>query len=304
MATSSNIMAAPTSLSKSFMDLPGEIRNEIYHLFFESLLARSTPVVRTGSLPINHTGIQYASTSTLEPIIALFLASQQISTEARTLFYAMYFPRRHYLLQSREPIYSFSRTPSRWAQNLHQVHLTAHGITQARRTFNPIKVAIVKAARARHSSPATYLEALHLQLANDSTPWNSTRIRRRFTADLTLGGIPTTLRVYRCANDRFDILLVGPLGKLDWTMIPLVRYTEDAAWEQLLARRSRLLHDDVPEAPMRQMPVTTEFEPREPYVEEVDAGHALVTNMALEIAQALGLELEKPKADTWELSFR
>jgi hypothetical protein len=268
MATSSNIMAAPTSLSKSFMDLPGEIRNEIYHLFFESLLARSTPVVRTGSLPINHTGIQYASTSTLEPIIALFLASQQISTEARTLFYAMYFPRRHYLLQSREPIYSFSRTPSRWAQNLHQVHLTAHGITQ------------------------------------DSTPWNSTRIRRRFTADLTLGGIPTTLRVYRCANDRFDILLVGPLGKLDWTMIPLVRYTEDAAWEQLLARRSRLLHDDVPEAPMRQMPVTTEFEPREPYVEEVDAGHALVTNMALEIAQALGLELEKPKADTWELSFR
>ena len=207
-------------------------------------------------------------------------------------------------LQSRESIYSFSRIPRHWAQNIHQIHLTAHGVTQARRVFNPIKVAIVKAARADASGLALCLQVLHLQLADENSPWLSTRIRRRFTADLRLDGIPTTLRVYKCNNDRFDVLLTGPLSKLDWTMIPLARYTEDSAWEQLLARRERLLRDDVPEAPMRQMPVVTEFETVEPYVEEQNAGSALLASLVLEIVQALGLELPKPKADTWELSFR
>jgi hypothetical protein len=303
-ASSNTTMATSTSLGKGFMDLPGELRNETYHLFFESILADSTPAVRTGNLPINHTDIQYASANTFDPIIALFRTSQAISTEARTLFYAIYFPRRHYLLQSRESICSFSRIPRHWAQNIHQIQLTAHGITQARRVFNPIKVAIVKAARADASGSTTCLDALHLQLADGNSPWLSTTIRRRFTADLKLDGIPTTLRVYKCNNDRFDILITGPLSKLDWTMIPLTRYTEDSAWEQLLARRARLLRDDVPEAPMRQMPVVTEFEDSEPYVEEQNAGSVLLAGLALEIVQALGLELPKPKTDTWELSFK
>jgi len=40
-------MAASTSLSKDIMSLPGEIRNEIYHIFFELVLAPTTPTATT-----------------------------------------------------------------------------------------------------------------------------------------------------------------------------------------------------------------------------------------------------------------
>ena len=286
-----------------FTDIPGEIRNEIYHIFFEKILERSTPIPRTNNLPINQRDIQYAAVNTLEPITALFLTCKQISTEARALFHGLFFARRHYLLHSRESIYSFSQVSGNWAQNIHQVHLTATGVTQGRRILNPVKVAVVKAARAYQSDPALCFQARHLELENTARPWQSTTIRRSFTADLTLNGIPTTLRVYECANDRFDVLLVGPLGKLDWTMIPLTRYTEDAAWDQLLARRSRLLIHNTSEAPLRQMPTTSDDELPEPYVETRNAGSALVTEVAEEIVQALVLELPR-LGSTWSLSFR
>ena len=295
-------MASSASLSKSIHDLPGEIRNEIYRLFFELVLARTTPTATTGPLPINRDDIQYAPANTFEGITSLVLTSRQISTEARTLFNGLFFARRHYLLQSRESIYPFSRVPSRWAQNVHKIHLTAHGILQGRKIFNPVKVALVKAACADQSNPTTSLEARKLQLGSDRIPWNNTFVRRRFYAELTVGGVATTLYVYRCDDDRFDVILTGPLGKLNWSMIPLVRYTEDSAWEQLLARRERLLIHNGGEIPLHQMPPAGDAELPEPYLEEKYAGPALVTEVAVELLQALGLE--RPRSEPWDVSCR
>ena len=298
-------MATSTSLTTSIIDFPGELRNEIYRFFFEAILERSTPVANTGPLPINRDDIQYASANTFT-LLSLFLSSRQIGTEALTLFTHNFFPRRHYLLHSRESIYSFSRVPNRWAQNLHQIHLTANGIPQGRKIFNPIKVALVKAARTQithlnSNSPTTSLQAQHLDLETVNIAWRNTFISRRFTAALTVDGVPTTLRVYKRSNDRFDIILIGPLGKLDWSMIPLTRYTEDSAWEQLLARRERLLLFNGSEIPLHQMPSVGDSELPEPYVEERNAGDRLVTEVAREIVRALGLEV--PKKGSWEMSF-
>ncbi|KAM0707946.1 hypothetical protein Q7P35_004595 [Cladosporium inversicolor] len=306
MATSSNTaMAASTSLGKNIIALPGELRNEIYRHFFEDILARTGPTATTGPLPINRNDIQYAAANTFEEIVSLFLTSRQISTEARSLFNGLFFPRRHYLLQSRESIYSFSRMPSRWAQNLHKIHLTAHGIPQGRKIFNPIKIALVKAARANSPCDPTTdrrleLRKPHLGFVRES--WNQTTIRRRFSAEMRLNGVPTTLQVYKCDNDRFDVILVGPLGKLDWTMIPLARYIENSAWEQLLARRERLMFFNRSEIPLHQMPTASDRDLPEPYIEEKNAGSKLVTEVAVEILEALGLEC--PYKEPWDLSFR
>lgn len=298
-------MATSASTSKKIIDLPGELRNEIYRHFFEDILARTTPTATTGPLPINRDDIQYSPANAFEEIVSLFLTSRQISTEARSLFNGLYFPRRHYLLHSRESIYSFSRMPNHWAQNIHKIHLTAHGIPQGRKIFNPIKIALVKAARANKScGPPTdcelELRKLHLGFVRES--WNNTTIRRRFSAELRLNGVPTTLQVYMCDNDRFDVILVGPLGKLDWTMIPLARYMENSAWEQLLARRERLLLFNRNQIPLHQMPTAGDRDLPEPYIEGKHAGSALVTEVAVEMVDALGLE--RPKDEPWDLFYR
>lgn len=286
------------------MDLPGEIRNEIYNIFFELVLAPTTPTATTSPLPMNRDDIQYASATTFEATTSLFLTTRQISTEARTLFNGLYFPRRHYLLSSRESIYSFSRTPGRWTQNIHKIHFTATGVQQGRKISNPIKTALVKAARDSHQSDQTTasLEARRLHLDFVVLPSNPVIVvRRQFTAELRLNGVPTTLQVYKDDKDRFDVVLTGPLGKLDWSMIPMARYTEDSAWEQLLARRERLLLNNGNEIPLHQMPTASDSELPEPYVEERLAGDQLVTEVAVELLQALGLE--RPKAESWDIGF-
>jgi hypothetical protein len=298
-------MASSASLSKSILDLPGEIRNEIYHHFFELVLVPTSPKTMAGPLPIERNEIQYASAKTFEAVTSLFLSSRQIGTEAGTLFKGVYLSRRHYLLSSRESIYSFSRLPGRWAQNIHKIHLTANGIPQGRKIFNPIKIAIVKAARASadQTHPATnFLRARKLQLGSINLPWNNTTIRRRFTAELRLDDIPTALEVYKCDDNRFDIILTGPLGKLDWTMIPMARYTEHSAWEQLLARRQRLLLFNDNEIPLHQMPTAGDARLPKPYVEAMNAGSELVTEVAVEILGALGLE--RPRIELWTFVSR
>lgn len=296
-------MAASTSLSKDIMSLPGEIRNEIYHIFFELVLAPTTPTATTAPLPMSRNDIQYAPVNTFEAITSLFLSSRQISEEARTLFNGLYFPRRHYLLSSRESIYSFSLMPRRWAQNIHKIHLSANGVSQGRKIFNPIKVALVKAARETYQSnqTTTSLEARKLRLDFVVLPSHPVTIRRQFTAETRLNGIPTTLQAYKSDNDRFDVILTGPLGEMDWTMIPMARYTEDSAWEQLLARRERLLLNNDNEIPLHQMPTASDLELPEPYVEEPLAGDKLVDEVAVELLQALGLE--RPKDESWDFSF-
>jgi hypothetical protein len=298
-------MASSAFPSKSILDLPGEIRNEIYHHFFELVLARTTPTTTAGPLPINRDDIQYASANTFEAVTSLFLSSHQIGTESRTLFNSIYFSRRHYLLSSRESIYSFSRTPGRWAQNVYKIRLTANGIPQGRKIFNPIKIAVVKAARANadQTNPAaTTLRIRKLQLGLINLPWDNTTIRRRFTAEFKLDGIPTTLGVYRCDDNRFDVILTGPLAKLDWSMIPMAQYTERSAWEQLLARRERLLLSNGNEIPLHQMPNASDAELPKPYVEAMNAGSELVTEVAVEILEAL--ELERPNDEPWTFVSR
>lgn len=296
-------MAVSTSSGKGMMDLPGELRNEVYRIFFELVLARTTPTATAGPLPIGHDDIQYAPAKTFEAVTSLFLTSRQISTEARTLFVGIFFSRRHYLLDSRESIYSFSRMPNRWAQNIHKIHLTAKGVQQGRKIFNPIKIALVKAARDTNLSisTTTSLEARRLRLGFVVLSANPFIGRHQTTAELRLNGIPTTLQAYMGDNDTFHISLVGPLGKLDWSMIPMARYTEDSAWEQLLARRERLLTHNDNEIPLHQMPTASDADLPEPYVEERHAGWALVTEVGAELLQALGLE--RPRREWWDLSF-
>lgn len=290
-------MAVATSSGIGFHDLPGEVRNMIYHLFFEMLLAPTAPTVQM-RLPINYSKIKYTPSDTLASIAALFLTSHQISKEARGLYYAFYFQRRNYILRSRESIYSFSRVPNTWAHTLHQLHLTAEGVTQGRKILNPVKVALVKAALAKQDNWSTHSEACRLSLSNFVSRWRWNTFGREFDAELNVAGLPITLRV-SCDGDKFDLKFTGPLGKLDWTMIPAMRYTEEYGREQSKARRARLLRDSHGFIPLRQMP--TELSDIKPFVEKTNAGHGVVTEVAEELVKAMGLEL--PEGRTWSISL-
>lgn len=288
--------AVSSSSSTGFNDLPGEVRNMIYHIFFESLLASTATVGDSSIRPINHDKIDYIPAHVFKPIIGLFLASHQISKESRGLYYATYFPRRHYLLRSRESIYSFSRLPSHWAQTLHRIHLTAQGVPQGRKILNPVKVALLKAARADQSSLSTHLEPCKLSLSDNDQSWRVVALRRVFKAKLTLGSLPIKLKVC-CVGNNMEVKFVGPLGKLDWTLVPLMRYTEKYAMEQSKARRTRVLQTSKGRIPLRQIP--TDLSQLEPHVEWFDAAPDAVTEMAEELVQAMGLQL--PEKKTWAI---
>jgi hypothetical protein len=249
---SSSEMAVSSSSRTGFQNLPGELRNHVYHIFFESVLAPTAPHrgIDFFTQPINHDNIQFAEAYLIEPITNLFLASRQISVEARTLYYAYYFTRRHYVLRSRQSIYSFSRVPSKWAQTLHHVHLTALDTTQARKLFNPVKVALVNAARTDQNTSSPRLRPYYLVLGGDVRD-------RKFRARLNLDGVPTKLSI-RYSTNTLELHLVGPLGRMDYDPDDAVHEGERAGaieGETGQAATEQHLRSDAPDA--RESSATT-----------------------------------------------
>lgn len=270
----------------------------IYHLIFEQAI----PIIPHDNYrtthPINKNQIHFTSDHRIRLVCNLFLTSRQTSIEARGIFYSNYFPRRHYDIRYRDAIYNFSRLPSQWTQTLHRIHLTAYSVMQGRKILNPIRVALVNAARVdNHQDLSTRFEEHHLQLEVNDYAWLNSGVKCKFTAKLKLGGVPTTLSVCLSAQDIFEVKLIGPLGRLDWRMIALTRYTEDAAWEQTKARRERLLQGWTLEAPLHQIP--TNLPTSSPYVEDSTAAVDLVKEFGEEIARAVGFEV--PKTREWNL---
>jgi hypothetical protein len=296
-------MGISSSSRMGFNNLSGELRNQIYHIIFESVLTPTAARVNYTERPINHDSIRYASAHSFSTIISLFLVSRQISVEARSLYYADYFPRRHYLLSSRQSIYSFSRVPSPWAQTLHRVQLSAHGIAQGRKILNPVKVALLKAAQADREHAPARLQPRRLKLSGFSGRILDMPVTHRFEARLRLDGIPTTLLV-RCEDDRFELDFIGPLGRLDWTMVPMMRYMDRYAQEQPEESRARLLSMGKRYPPMRQMlpwPKSRHQPQPQPYAEPANAASLLVMEMAVEIVRAMGVKPSDP--ERWQFSF-
>jgi hypothetical protein len=298
-------MGVSPSSRRGFNDLSGELRNQIYHFFFESVL--TTTVARDNYIerPINQDSIRYASARSFSTIISLFLVSRQISVEARSLYYADYFSRHHYSLSSRQSIYSFSRVPSPWAQTLHRVQLSAHGIAQGRKILNPVKVAILKAAHTGRKHAPARLQPRRLSLSTVDSRLRNVPAMCAFTAFLYLDGIPTTL-IVSCDGDWFELDFIGPLGRLDWTMIPMMRYMDRYAQEQPEARRARLLLTNKRYQPMRQMPRSRRQPQPQPYVEPANAACNIVMEMAVDIVRAVGVKPSDPELATperWQFDF-
>lgn len=290
---------AESSLSRSigFHDLPAELRDIIYHLVFDQAIPFIPHDARYIELPINQDQIQFTSDHDycIRLVCNLFLASRRISREARDIFYAQYFARRHYNIRYRDAIYHFSRLPSQWTQTLHQIDLTAYSIMQGRKILNPIRVALVNAARAdNHRDLSTCFRADYLELE----PWQIGNVKCKFTATLKLGGLLTTLDVCLAEQETFQVRFVGPVGRLDWRMIALTRYTEDAAWEQTKARRARLLQGCTLAAPLHQIPAS--LSSPSPYLEDSNAAVDVVIAFGEEVARAAGFEV--PKTRMWYLS--
>lgn len=182
----------------------------------------------------------------------MFLASREISPEFRGLFYAKYFSRRHYILRSRNSLYFFSQLPTPWAQNLRKVFLTSQNTVQGRKNLNSIRIALVKAAKAGRDStdPNTLFEVCSQNLKQQPTSEQKRILRCEYTARYTLGGLPIKLRACRYDLETFEVRLLAPLGKLDWTLSRMMQHTEDA----LISRRAAMLHNNASQDPVRQLP--------------------------------------------------
>lgn len=298
-------MTVPSPPSNGFLGLPGELRNRIYQMLLDIVVKDTAPPTTDRPRPINHDEIDFASTPSLRPIIGLFLTSRQISTEARTLYYAFYFPQRHYVLRSRHSIYSFSRAPSSWTQALHQIHLTARTAKEGRKILNPIKVALMNAARADQNSFAMRLEPSYLSLSTGFNHGHTGPVEIdmpyvKFVAKLKLDGLPATLHVLWELGG-FEVRFTGPLGRLDWRMIAMMHYTTESAWEQTEARQKRLLQDSPSRGLVHDM-LRSRRRLSASYVEVANARSYVVVEMARKIARAMGLQV--PWQETWCIDLR
>lgn len=244
---------------QNFYDIPPEIRVMIYHcIFTDRTPAASSPSLLDAKhqegLGTDNDGTSYASAAARRPSLDLLVLSRIIYLEASPIFFKLYFPRFGYVLQTRRSIYAFARLPSPWTNVLHQVNLVSTSKIECRRKYNPIKIALGKAARAAGPAFAAtsfdlspvFDDAVHLYHIATAPLLHfysilSILLRcragvlssvRTFHATMELHGAAIKLDVYGWRHGQIDIRFSGPLGRLDWSLIPLMRFTDNAWREQ------------------------------------------------------------------------
>lgn len=132
-----------TTTKITFMTLPGELRNEIYHLYFQSTL---TP-------PSKHRQI-----STIHPLLPLLSTNKQIRHEASPILWLDYVPKHHWSLGAGRSALSSSSSGSenpheRGIENSH-AHKTdiarLRSFTRALRAWNPNGAGVEIMFQTRH----------------------------------------------------------------------------------------------------------------------------------------------------------
>ena len=93
------------------MDMPPELRNQIYHALFDGL--------RQGRLPKIQ---KYTLATGVRPLLNIFAVSRTIYKETHGLFFAEYFPRKRYALEGLKAVQAFRELPSGWQ------HFTGHAL--------------------------------------------------------------------------------------------------------------------------------------------------------------------------------
>lgn len=235
-------------------EVPAEIRVMIYHYFFQAC----TPIPDVPvDLDENHREAlgpdarqpPFVTASKLQPTLALLQVSRDIRDEARPIFFKSYFSHARYVLQTRHSIYAFSRLPSPWTHALNEVSLVGFSKTTNRSNFNALKVAFVKAARfdpdaiiteigLGHYRPeyngitAPRVLRSHAHIADAvHGPAMEAEEERAMRASIKLKDSIVKFSAFGWRDGKIELKLTGRLGKLDWTMIPLMRHTQEA-WVQ------------------------------------------------------------------------
>lgn len=213
--------------SNTFLTLPPEVRNRVYRHHFTQAIAAIVPPTTP-----NKTNQTYTDATALQETIGIFLVSRQIYNETHGLFFADFCVGARFRLLTRNSIYSFTRLPTPWTQGLHQITLKTSDLDRSlvRQTLNPIKVAL-KNGLSRTGE------------------YDSVSIRHHYwdhsgtiNIRLQLEGQDVKLDVGICSDLYPDIgigrengmvvHLTGPIAKLDWSLIPSIRYAkEQKGWQ-------------------------------------------------------------------------
>lgn len=138
--------------------------------------------------------------------------------ETHGLFFIDYLLGTKIQLHTRNSIYAFSRLPDPWAQGIHKISLAANDFRQARHLPNPIKVALKKALHRT----AGYESVAFSSMATGSR--NLTQLEA-LAVTTDLAGEAIVLEITEHRSGQINIDLTGPVAKLDWSIIPLMRYT-------------------------------------------------------------------------------
>lgn len=132
----------PTTTKITFMTLPGELRNEIYHFYFQSTL---TP-------PSKHRQI-----STIHSLLPLLSTNKQVRHEASPILWLDYVPKHHWSLGAgRSALSSGSGSENPHERGIEESHAhktdiaRLHSFTRALRAWNPNGAGVEIMFQTRH----------------------------------------------------------------------------------------------------------------------------------------------------------
>lgn len=216
---------ASSTATLPFFSFPPEFRNNLYRCHFAEAYEAIVSAQENYS---------YLDASTFHDTVQIFLVCRQMYNETHGLFFNDFLLGTKIQLCTRNSIYAFSRLRGPGAEGIHKISLDACEYRQARHLFNPIKVALKHAVRR-----TTGYDSVALRRTASGNGF--TMIRSEiFQVDTRLAGELLVLQISEDENGKIDLELTGPIAELDWSIIPMMRYSRQLpGWQKSRTKHFR-----------------------------------------------------------------
>lgn len=129
-------------------DLPGEIHNQIYEVYFEDVKLEPHSEVFSP---------EYYRASAVRPYLSILEVSRQIYAETRKMFFDDYFTSRPYTLHGLRQVDIFLRLPITWIRGSHSISQVSHDAQEATETVRRLVLIRIPKSRDCRSIPQIHV---------------------------------------------------------------------------------------------------------------------------------------------------